>query len=368
MNRASTNKILSQAQEDLQDLSQEHRHSKKFTTKIWPLQDRQTSGVEKEASLETIRSDPSWTYESQASHSATTTNTNRKIFNRWLNKEVPYTTMSNTKKPTISQPTNSHRINLNTNTKELPSNTITSNHSSLLFHQQVSPSESNTSTESTTGVKSNSSHQITSLSLQNPTHSNLTNRSMNNMLHLNQQNEALHQNESLRRQTNPLKIYSSDSNLAINYTEKKSQNLPKKSQEAPVYSHDPSRKKSMDSKNHQVHQTRYHLERQNRLEENPDQRAQLNRKRAETLWGKEINSDENQALCRNSLPRQSPAFEARSKLLSSIDAQIDNVELEIQDILAQPLLAEITISSPSLFDETNSSQSSSPPITVQTLK
>lgn len=45
-----------------------------------------------------------------------------------------------------------------------------------------------------------------------------------------------------------------------------------------------------------------------------------------------------------------------------------DVEIEIQDILAQPLVLDTTnISSPSLFDETptNSSQSSSPQTTIK---
>lgn len=46
-------------------------------------------------------------------------------------------------------------------------------------------------------------------------------------------------------------------------------------------------------------------------------------------------------------------------------------DIEIQDVLAKPLIAEVVISSPSLFDETPtnslSSHSSSPQITVQKL-
>lgn len=94
------------------------------------------------------------------------------------------------------------------------------------------------------------------------------------------------------------------------------------------------------------------------------ERGQLNRQIAETLWGKQLDLDENQLTCRNSLPR--PASEARSKF-QSIDVEIENVEVEIQDILAKPLIAEVTISSPSLFDDTSTTNSSqtSPPITAE---
>lgn len=112
---------------------------------------------------------------------------------------------------------------------------------------------------------------------------------------------------------------------------------------------------------------RFPLHQQQPRESSPP-RAELNKRKAETLWGKQLELDANQTLCRNSLPRPPPQPEARSKLRRSIDAELEAVEIEIQDILAQPLIAEITISSPSLFDETpSSSQSSSPPVTVQTL-
>lgn len=350
-------KAPTQALEHLHDPSHEHRPSKESTTKNRSLQSRQTSGEEREASLETIHSDPSLTYESPALHSATTTNTNRKIFNRWLNKEVPYTTMDSTRSPPMTSPMSSQDINLNTTTRENSNMITNSRHRSPLSHQQVSHFESNTSMESTTEAKLISNQRLTSQSHQTPTNSKNMNSPTSPPKH---QSEILLQSETRHR----------ESNLAINYMEERNQILPKRPQEAPVSSRDLSRRKTVrvDSKSPQVHQTQRHLERQRQLEESPE-RSQ-NRKRAETLWGKEIDLDANQVLCRNSLPRLSPAHEARSKMLSSIDAQIDNVELEIQDILAKPLLAEITISSPSLFDETstNSSQSSSPPITVQTLK
>lgn len=84
-------------------------------------------------------------------------------------------------------------------------------------------------------------------------------------------------------------------------------------------------------------------------------------------------------MCKNSLPRQSLIFEAKNKLFQVHDADLKDVEdikcndedIEIQDVLAEPLIADVVISSPSLFDETPtnslSSHSSSQQITVQKL-
>ena len=73
-------------------------------------------------------------------------------------------------------------------------------------------------------------------------------------------------------------------------------------------------------------------------------------------------------------------MEARSKLFQSYDSNLNDVtsksaldkdDVEIQDVLAEPLVADVVISSPSLFDETPtnslSSHSSSQQITVQKL-
>lgn len=77
--------------------------------------------------------------------------------------------------------------------------------------------------------------------------------------------------------------------------------------------------------------------------------------------------DVNRAICKDSLPRkQSLVSEAKSKLKRSIESDLESVEIEVRDILERPLTAaEISISSPSLFGETSSSQSSSPQVTVE---
>lgn len=83
---------------------------------------------------------------------------------------------------------------------------------------------------------------------------------------------------------------------------------------------------------------------------------------AEKIW-----SDVSQATCPKDQRKQSLVYEAKSKLRRSIESDLESVEIEVRDILERPLAAaEITISSPSLFGETtSSSQSSSPPVTVE---
>lgn len=354
-----------------------------------------------------LSSNPAWKFESPASPSATTATSSRKIYNKWLNKEVPYTTMqadsssSHTRSPCTTKATTSSHSTKPTTTTDPPSSTATTNRLNRTWDMSHSPSST---CPATTARISTSSHDLTfqtpdehhpkrkstsssRCTEQTPADSRL-NKNIKLTLHPRHPNEAHHPSGTRRPDSSPRrKFYSSDSNLASSCTEETRQNLLKTSSEVPAYSRDSSRETACKSRSRShpappahhpakpCHQRRLKEQRkqlhqllQLETEENPQPRAALNRSLAETLWGKQLEVDENQTLCRNSLPRQSLASEAKSKLRVDLKAELDDVEIEIQDILAQPLVAEITISSPSLFDETSSGQSSSsPPITVQTL-
>lgn len=368
----------------------------------------------------------SWRQESQASPSVTTTETtttNRKIYNRWLNKEVPYTTMlfkDSIKSPFTTNLISSSRCISNqiqtTHMDKTNSNTPTTTRLNRSWDPPTlhprSTSLNRNNTEPLVATTSTSNSRDTSQNLDvshlrmkyisNLSDSQATNmtredsrprRITSPMLHQKLQSEALRQNESRHQDSSqPKRPYNSDSNLAISYTEERRQmeerrqNLLKMHQKALPFSRDSSHERTSKSPSRSLQVQQAPTARQPMLHRQKGQssqrhpcphpklvgslprRAELNKRIAETLWGKQLGPDENQMLCRNSLPRQSLASEARSKPHKSIDDELGEIEIEIQDILAQPLIAESTVSSPSLFDETTSSQSSSSPqTTIQTI-
>jgi hypothetical protein len=293
------------------------------------------------------------------------TNNSRKIYNRWLNKEVPYTTIvsSSTKSPFMTSsspvisnnPTNSSQ---NLDTQRTTSNTPTTTRHNRTWDQTTHPQPK---------IMSNNPSSTTQISTNNSKPINL-NRADSRL-----SNENLHRENPHSTQTKVLKAYNSDSNLATSYTEERRQNFLKKHREVPAYNKDNSRETACKNLNKSLPAQqaprpkveRSHQYRPHQPEQSLPPRGELNKRIAEILWGKQLGLEENQPICQNSLPRQS--LKAKNKSYKSIDAQLDEVEVEIQDILAQPLIAEIMISSPSLFDETsttNSSQSS-PPITAE---
>lgn len=300
-------------------------------------------------------SQASWRHESPTSHSESP-----RIYNRWLNKEVPFTMKAyNSSSSNIrnNQPMISHTNSSNpTTTTEQPS--LTSKQASRNLNNSFPGTTALLNTSNQTPISNKDTHLS---QYQSP----LCPSSKPHRLDSSQVRMSL-------------KAYNSDSNLATSYTEERRQNLLKMHREhlAPsVNSLATAFKREEESP--QTQQVKRRRERSPRfpphqlqIEESQPPRAELNKRKAETLWGKQLGLDENQTLCRNSLPRQPPQHEAKSKQCRSIDDELEAVEIEIQDILAQPLIAEITISSPSLFDETptSSSISSSPPVTVQILR
>lgn len=404
------------------DQCRERRLSRESMIKIRSFQSRQPIGDNKEASHEPTLKDlslttnssfdsptpslppestsqASWRHESQASRSATTTTT--RIFNRWLNKEVPYTTMEfsdSIRRPlTISSP-NLATSKTRTITDPASSSMAATSRLNQSWDPATQPATSPNLSSTGTPQISTSSNNLTSQNLDvsllrrkyispdRPTSTSLGDSLQNLSSHprppdVPPRPSATHRLDSSPPKR-PLKAYNSDSSLATSYTEERKQILLKRHPEVRASSR---RADSSPRKNPPAHpapsasrpQVKAPWPKQeppsqrclNRPppKESPQPRAALNKTLAETLWGKQLGADENQTLCRNSLPRQSPASGARSK---SLDEQLSEVEIEIQDILAQPLLSESNISSPSLFDETPtiSSQSSSPQTTVQTLQ
>lgn len=401
------------------DQCQGRRLSRESMIKIRSFQSRQPIGGSREAFLEPTPRDrspttnssfdsptpslppestsqASWRHESQASRSATTSTT--RIFNRWLNKEVPYTTMEfsdSIRRPlTISSPNLATNKTLTTMDPVSSSTAATSRLNQTWDPPTQPPSTSLNQSSTATPRISTSSSNLTSqnldvsllkkkyISQDRHTSTSLGDSLQNLSSHprppvVPPRPSATHRLDNFPPKR-PLKAYNSDSSLATSYTEERKQILLKRHPEAPACSNDSSHKRSPPARpappasRPQVKAPRPKEPRSqwclNRppLEASPQPKAALNKTLAETLWGKQLGADENQTLCQNSLPRQSPASGARSK---SLDDQLSEVEIEIQDILAQPLLSESNISSPSLFDETPtiSSQSSSPQTTVQTL-
>lgn len=405
-----------------QDQSQGRRLSRESMIKIKSFQSRPPIGDNREVSPGLTPKDPSpttnsssfdnpthlsppestnpasWKHESRASRSATTnTTSSRKIYNRWLNKEVPYTTMEcsdSIRRPLMISSPNLDTSKTRTTTDQASSSTAITNRLNqtwdpptqqpftTLSRNSMGTPQISTSSSSLTSQSLDVSHMRKKFISQDRTTS-LGDSLQNISSHQRPQDAHHHPNEIHHLDSSPpkrqLKAYNSDSSLATSYMEEKKQSLLKKHPEARASSKvDSSHKKSPPARPAppasppQVKQPRQKEPRSqwclNRPppEQSPQPKAALNKTLAETLWGKQLGEEENQTLCRNSLPRQSPASGARNK---SLDEQLSEVEIEIQDILAQPLFSESYISSPSLFDETPtiSSQSSSPQTTVQTI-
>lgn len=347
-------------------------------------------------------SHPTWKFESPALHSAMmNTNNSRRIYNRWLNKEVLFMTMDDNSSCIKSPSTNSNNINRSTNSSQIihtEPDTVTISNSLSQSTCRLPPpplamshSRSNTCPAITLTSSPSSRDLISttrdvnhprkkSTSEQNRDDSRLNKKSTSDRSSSPKRpSDELHRSANHRLDSiHPRRLFNSDSNLASSCTEERRQNLLRLHAS---FNKDSSHAKASktSSKSRQVHQIKrskepqlsnqWHRRLQPETEESRQPRAELNKKMAETLWGKQLGAEENQTLCRNSLPRQSLVSEARSKLLRrSIEAELEDVEIEIQDILAQPLTADIVISSPSLFDETptsSSQSSSSPPVTVQ---
>lgn len=351
-------------------------------------------------SLQPESKSPTWRFESPALHSAMmNTNNSRRIYNRWLNKEVLYTTMGDNSSSNIirSRSTINSNISPTTHTEPVNSTTTTSSNSNNPSTCHQPPRAMSHNRSNTCPAITLASHNTSSLASISPSHdanhpkkkftsssrsteanrddshpSKTTSRHTSSPKHPNGehlQNESRHPDNS-----HPRRLHSSDSNLASSCMEERRQTLLKLHASSRV---DSSRATAFKtpSKSRQVpkepQSQQWHRRRPPATEESPpplQPRAELNKKMAEVLWGKQLEADESRTLCRNSLPRRSLVSEARSKLRRSIDAELEDVEIEIQDILAQPLTADIVISSPSLFDDTSTSSSqssSSPPVTVQ---
>lgn len=349
-------------------------------------------------------SHPTWKFESPALHSAMmNTNNSRRIYNRWLNKEVLFTTADDNSSCIKSPFTNSNNINRSTSNSsqithmEPDTTTMTSSLSQstcrpppppAMSHSRSNTCPAITLTSNTSDListsrdvnhqseKSTSSSQFTE---QTRDDSRLSRRSTRDRSSSPKRlSDELHRSASRRLDNiHPNRLSNSDSNLASSCTEERRQNLLRLHASSNNRDSSHAKASKTPSKSRQVHQikrskepppSQWHRRLQPETEESRQPRAERNKRMAETLWGKQLGADENQTLCRNSLPRQSLVSEARSKLRRSIEAELEDVEIEIQDILAQPLTADIVISSPSLFDETptsSSQSSSSPPVTVQ---
>jgi hypothetical protein len=304
---------------------------------------------------------PEWKYESQASLSRgrSMAEGSKMIYNKWLNKEVLYTPHNN--RPTMI----SHTINSNSQ-----ENMITAN--------------LNRSWDMDT-TNSSSSHTINNLNqpsivTTNQTHENSHPRAHSSKCKATQTHKDSRPSKILdplplprarSHERRSIKSYSSDSNLAISST---TSNSPRKlsRQNSNLETTYQSRKSSPQARPQVKMETKArHRHHQSELVQQPQetQKAELNKKRAEELWGRQLALDENQTFCKNSLPR-SLIFEARNKLFGSttITSPSDALDIEIQDVLAKPLVAEVVISSPSLFNESSNnsltSHSSSPQITT----